>query len=255
MMPLKRLFSPRLPRTLRAAFALSTPPIFGSIDTQKVLALVDKGVDHQWTDKRGWTLLMTAIGAMQPSVVQRLIETGADINRVVTKSGGWEGSAPLHVAVRKGNIFSLEHLLKAGANVEATDADGSTPLFLAATDADETALLMAYGADIHKPDKRGRTPLMRAAAHALSVKPVKQLLAAGAQIDTADEAGKIITDYADFNRYPECDGIQKLVGQAVAAQHAARVAEKRATVEAIGTAVQQTRRDITVFRRPLRFKR
>ncbi|MDE1151973.1 MAG: ankyrin repeat domain-containing protein [Micavibrio sp.] len=251
------LLSPtRLPRTLRASFALSTPPMLGSIDTGKVLSLVDKGIDHNWTDKRGWTLLMIAIESMQPDVVKRLIEKGAKLDHTVTKDEDTRGMTPLHIAVAKGNRFSLQHLLDAKARLDAKDALGKTPLHYAVRqEIDKTQMLIGAGATIDARCKKGATPLMHAAAHQPDAAVTGALLDAGADPSLTEyTAGKSAPDYAALNQWGEKAAIEKLIADKLAAMAAAKEAARLRDVKAVVAQVATTSRNVKVFRKPLRFK-
>ncbi|HEY4638126.1 MAG TPA: ankyrin repeat domain-containing protein, partial [Burkholderiales bacterium] len=60
----------------------------------------------------------------------------------------WEASAAeLHDAARRGDLAAVERLLAAGAQVDATDGGGATPLYLAAGEghAAVVARLLAAG--------------------------------------------------------------------------------------------------------------
>ena len=72
--------------------------------------------------------------------VKALIEAGADVN-----AKNEEGKTPLHRAVFWENLETVEALLKAGAKVKARDEGGWTPLDLTNNDAIK-ALLRKVGA-------------------------------------------------------------------------------------------------------------
>tara|TARA_B110000208_G_scaffold5184_1_gene6685 strand:- start:345 stop:1916 length:1572 start_codon:yes stop_codon:yes gene_type:complete len=108
-------------------------------------------------------------------------------------------AASLVEAVRMGVAPLIRELCRAGADVEAADADGATPAFLAASRGDIDALrtLMLAGADVHR-SVRQRTSaadelLLRHATiihsivgaevvnHAVAVKPAGEAAGAGAE--------------------------------------------------------------------------
>jgi len=71
---------------------------------------------------------------------------------------------PLLEAVGKGDIASVERLVKQGANLEAKDGGGSTPLMIAVdrNDVAMVKMLLGKGADIRAKDGSGRTPFVKA---------------------------------------------------------------------------------------------
>src|SRR5437867_1276246 len=85
-----------------------------------------------------------------------LIQHGADVN---VHSGPIQGT-PLHVAARRDNVAIGTLLLAAGADIEARDIKGETPLrrALNCRQPGMVELLVANGANFDAPDKRGVTP-------------------------------------------------------------------------------------------------
>lgn len=63
--------------------------------------------------------------------MKRLIERGADVNAV--NDGGW---TPLHHAIEKGHENVVRMLIGAGANVNVRQNDGWTPLHQAVASGD-----------------------------------------------------------------------------------------------------------------------
>ena len=66
----------------------------------------------------------------------------------------WEASAAeLHDAARRGDLAAVERLLAAGAQVDATDGGGATPLYLASGEGHTAvvARLLAAGGDPRRP--------------------------------------------------------------------------------------------------------
>ena len=98
-------------------------------------------------------------------VVRALVEAGGHANA----HDGVKQCTPLHMAARRGNIEVSEALLDCGANIEARDSLGDTPL-RRAVNCDKTglaALLLARGADAQSPGSKGSTPLLAARSTAM----------------------------------------------------------------------------------------
>jgi len=106
----------------------------------------------------------------------------------VLPRGGW---TPLMYAARQDARDALTALAAAGADLDATDPDGTTALTLAVINAhyDAAALLLEKGADPNVADARGMTPLYAAVdMHTLDEtpgRPAERLLARGARPNVA----------------------------------------------------------------------
>jgi hypothetical protein len=135
------------------------------------------------------------------TTVEKLLDRGFDINHKYT-----QGETPLHEAM--GNPEMAKLLISRGADVNAIDEDGRTPLFcLAALGTLGTTqikskeatfelvdLLIQHGADIEarstshfRTPAKGCTPL-HAAANANMLLMIEKLLMAGANINALDTA-------------------------------------------------------------------
>lgn len=95
---------------------------------------------------------------------RRLLETGANVN----EHRGKADQTPLHIAAENGHFEIASQLLAHGAEVDATDAQGSTPLLLAAKWANNNyinlvQLLLLAGANPNCTDTFGKSPLFFAA--------------------------------------------------------------------------------------------
>lgn len=98
---------------------------------------------------------------------------------------------PLHRAVRVGRVNEVNHLLAAGADVNAADCDGDTALHMAArnNDAALVTLLLDRDADVNSRNRYAQTPLHVAAA-ARAADAVGCLLAAPGDIVARDAFGR-----------------------------------------------------------------
>jgi len=94
--------------------------------------------------------------------VELLMAHNANPNVAITIGGGddnlTEGSVALHRAAASGDLGLIRALVKAGADISATDKDGATPLHYAARSSVEAVTeLVAAGASLDATDKEGRS--------------------------------------------------------------------------------------------------
>ena len=170
-----------------------------------MLALLAAGAAPDQALPGGITPLMVAAALGQPKGVQALLGHGAD-----ARAADAEGATALHAAAQYGfasrdrarAIATWESLLSAGADVDAVNASGQTPLLLllgaraeagAACDEDavlaQLEMLLARKANLAAQDRRGFGPLHLAALHGLP-RVLRALLAAGADPDLRDSINR-----------------------------------------------------------------
>ena len=165
-----------------------TPLHLASLDGHpRPMALLLKfGADVNAQDDDDMTpLLFASQSDRLGDSAQLLLEHGASIH-VQNK----KGQTPLHLASQQGNPFSVESLLKAGADVDARDNDNTTPLLLAlvpsAMNGRVAKLLLEHGASVHVRNKNGQTPLHLAASRWVLSDIGALMLKLGAEVDAQD---------------------------------------------------------------------
>lgn len=108
------------------------------------------------------------------------------IDKSNVNSADQRGNTPLLDAAAFGSLDAMRLLISKGANVNAANAFGATPLMLAVTEPEKVRLLVSSGANVNAQSKMGRTPLMLAAAHDGNSGTVKLLLDHGADVKARD---------------------------------------------------------------------
>jgi ankyrin repeat protein len=149
---------------------------------EKVLALIEKGVDVNAKDKYGWTALIEASFCQDSELIRVLIDAGADVNA----TSFYSFETALHFATNSeyANRDIVKLLLNAGADVNASNNRRRTPLHNAvrAGRPDIALLLLENGADINVRDHHGNTALKFAAGLFYNMEMVRLLINAGADI-------------------------------------------------------------------------
>lgn len=133
--------------------------IFGG-DTDKFDELVRQhGVDiNMVTEPDKWNFLhralVSVIKSPDPRMIRHLIARGIPVN-----AKDRYGNTPLHYAARSKNVEAIRALLDAGADVDAVNDDGITPLrevlLRKPTILEAVDLLLSRGADMHQSREGG----------------------------------------------------------------------------------------------------
>lgn len=159
--------------------------------------LVDGGFDVNAQDYLGSSALDFAAPPGRISAVRTLLRNGASVN-----SRDYYGNSVMHWAIRHPAILQL--LLDAGADVEASNHLGQTPLLWVAQEGllESAIFLVEQNADINVQDIYGFSPLHRAALRD-QVSMVKFLLTKGADPNTKDKLGWTALHIATIKEYDD----------------------------------------------------
>lgn len=142
--------------------------------------------------------LMSASKKGRKEEVESLLAQGADIN---AKDGS--GKTPLMLASQTGHKDIVELLIDKGAdvNVKVKESGGTTALILATFNSrkDIVELLLSRGADVNGKNDQGTTALILASEHA-DKEIVEMLLAKGADTNANSPLGTALMVASRFHR-------------------------------------------------------
>jgi ankyrin repeat protein len=135
-------------------------------DLEAVRGLLDQGVNANVKNEQNSSVLLLALknskksrfargaSAEHVAIMRLLINRGADVNAVNNR-----GQTPLHWAATYGYTDTVRLLLEKDADINAIDSDGETPLIKATytRNAETAALLLENGARRDIVDQTGKT--------------------------------------------------------------------------------------------------
>jgi len=178
------------------------PPLIWAVefdDATLVKTLMDAGADPKATDSRGYDALISAINKGNCDTVRMLLGAGATVKPTKVLPGGM----PLHQAISQPAIqITLFKIRNPDAPAAKVDA-------LRKNAADLIEILVKAGADLEAPDVQGWTPLMTAVnGGELSI--LQAVIKAGAKVDRKDERGTILHFAADCRRLEEDDIVPRV---------------------------------------------
>ena len=107
------------------------------------------------------------------------------------------GDTPMHIVVARRDLTWVQFLAAKGANVNARNNKGETPLQLASNlgFSEGVEILLKLGAKVDEPNATGETALI-AATHRKDAALARVLLKAGANPARNDNSGRSALDYA-----------------------------------------------------------
>ena len=168
--------------------------------------LLNEGLDLEARDKNGDTPLHRAAARGTPEMVQRLVDRRADLFAVNKK-----GQTPFLVSLAAASKERSEILLKHGSNVEVIDKDGNTALHFAVLLPSLLKMIIKKGADVNAANVHGCTPLHRAAFLTGSTGVIKLLLNEGANVHCRDKKGNTPLHIAMISMVSYSDEIASLL--------------------------------------------
>lgn len=109
------------------------------------------------------------------------------------------GETALHIVTQRRDLQWVQFLIQRGANPNAEDKKGITPLTIASNlgFVEGVEALLDAGARVDEPNAAGETPLI-SAVHRRDIALVRLLLKHGASPDRNDNSGRSARDYAEL---------------------------------------------------------
>lgn len=150
--------------------------------------LLDYKADVSVQDNQGQIPLFNAVAREDYEIVRLLIDHGSDVNNFNSTTK----TTLLHEAALQnhldGHLKVIEVLLKRGADVNAQDQDGMTPLQCLVKEGNSKIinLLLSFNADVNLKDNSGEIPLVKAIKFKKHIDIVNLLIDHGSDVNTID---------------------------------------------------------------------
>uniref|UniRef100_UPI00358EA935 ankyrin repeat and SOCS box protein 3 isoform X2 n=1 Tax=Myxine glutinosa TaxID=7769 RepID=UPI00358EA935 len=163
-------------------------------------------------DNRGWRPLHEAAAAGHTACLKQLIL--ADPSQTALDASSHEGFTALHIAAQNGHVACVSELIRAGANLNCTNLQDETPLFLAVEQGsnDVVQTLIAGGASVHGAQHWSGWTLLHQAAWKDHINLLNLLLRHGCYPEARDECG--LTPLFVSAQYGQVRCLRRLIPQA-----------------------------------------
>ncbi len=196
------LFSGVMYSSYRGYDSTPAPSLFFMSDYDQTLKRINGGgdVNARWRPSYKNTVPLHYV--IGSGAVQALVQKGADI-----EAQDNYGDTPLYYAIGQGDKYLVQTFLEQGAKVNVRNQEGKTPLHYAGLKTDITKALLKAGANVHISDNKGKTPLHCAR----KVDVAEALINAGADVNAQDEEGNTPLHYAKNTSYNKTNDMVKLL--------------------------------------------
>ncbi|XP_044728092.1 serine/threonine-protein phosphatase 6 regulatory ankyrin repeat subunit B-like isoform X2 [Chrysoperla carnea] len=159
------------------------------------------GLPYSESSSKGYGLLCYALDNKHSEIAKLILTSGSEVN---SKTYNYKNSSntPLHFAVINVDIEIIKMLLVRGANINAQNILGQTPLYNMIENDDQVEifeLLLKHEADVNVKDDCGQTPLFGAIQNN-RLEIIELLLKHKADINAEDIIEKIPLFYAIENQ-------------------------------------------------------
>lgn len=186
----------------------NTPLMFAaatSKDSAVLDLLVSKTKNLNQVNKKGLSVLAMAVRSNSPQIVQYFIDKGADAKTVDAEGNNLVYYAVQSYSPRTATEFDakLALLSAKGINPATPQKDGNTVFHLAVAKNDLALLkkMEATGADVNAKNREGLTPLHRAAMIAKDDVILKYLVSIGAKKDLTTSFSETAFDLSQENEF------------------------------------------------------
>ena len=147
--------------------------------------LIAHKADTTKKDAYGDTVLHTAtMTSLSPVILELLVASGADVN-----ARNKDGVSPLLIAVQKRNFAHVKFYADRGADINSADKAGDTPLTLAFKDGQAMLEMLVNRTNAFSHDSNGNTPLHTAIIVGAQIEQIRYLVSLTDDINARNKDG------------------------------------------------------------------
>ena len=174
-------------------FAVRT---YGEDRSDIIKNLLEYGFTVDPEDANNREFLLSAVARGYSALVQELLKNGADVNTLYDSTSR-DGCTLLHIASRSRQEEVAKLLISCGADVNAQDTTGKTPIFYVTENGD---LKIAKLLLTNKANVKDRPELLNNAVRKKYREIIEVLLEHGADVNSRDKYGRTALHFAAFNK-------------------------------------------------------